>query len=317
MMKDQQKAILAALLNAGITGLSFLFLKMALAVTNPVDTLAHRFTVAFIAASIPIVFGWIKLSIKPKDMLTIIPLAMLYPILFFTLQAFGLVYTTSSEAGIIQATVPIFTMIMAAFFLGESSTWLQKLSTLLSVGGVVYIFAMKGLGVSAVSGSSIGTVLILLSAFSLAGYSVLARKMTKSFHYIDMTYMVALLGFLFFNGWSVIRHSAEGTLSTYFAPFASSAFIISIVFLGILSSLMTSFMTNFALSKMEASKLSVFNNLSTLVTIVAGVIFLQEQLAYYHLIGAVMIIIGVIGTNFLGAKIKKQNHTPQPKSTSV
>ncbi|MBH0330424.1 transporter [Brevibacillus brevis] len=316
-MKDQQKAILAALLNAGITGLSFLFLKMALAVTNPVDTLAHRFTVAFIVASIPIVFGWIKLSIKPKDMLTIIPLAMLYPILFFTLQAFGLVYTTSSEAGIIQATVPIFTMVMAAFFLGESSTWMQKLSTLLSVGGVVYIFAMKGLGVSSGSGSSIGTILILLSAFSLAGYSVLARKMTKSFHYIDMTYMVALLGFLFFNGWSVIRHSAEGTLSTYFAPFASSAFIISIVFLGILSSLMTSFMTNFALSKMEASKLSVFNNLSTLVTIVAGVIFLQEQLAYYHLIGAVMIIIGVIGTNFLGAKFKKQKHTPQSKSTSV
>ncbi|AWX57694.1 EamA family transporter [Brevibacillus brevis] len=316
-MKDQQKAILAALLNAGITGLSFLFLKMALAVTNPVDTLAHRFTVAFIAASIPIVFGWIKLSIKPKDMLTIIPLAMLYPVLFFTLQAFGLVYTTSSEAGIIQATVPIFTMIMAAFFLGESSTWLQKLSTLLSVGGVVYIFAMKGLGVNAGSGSSIGTILILLSAFSLAGYSVLARKMTKSFHYIDMTYMVALLGFLFFNGWSVIRHSAEGTLSTYFAPFASSAFIISIVFLGILSSLMTSFMTNFALSKMEASKLSVFNNLSTLVTIVAGVIFLQEQLAYYHLIGAVMIIIGVIGTNFLGARSKNQNRTSQPKSTSV
>ncbi|NQF15581.1 DMT family transporter [Brevibacillus sp. HB1.3] len=316
-MKDQQKAILAALLNAGITGLSFLFLKMALAVTNPVDTLAHRFTVAFIVASIPIVFGWIKLSIKPKDMLTIIPLAMLYPILFFTLQAFGLVYTTSSEAGIIQATVPIFTMVMAAFFLGESSTWLQKLSTLLSVGGVVYIFAMKGLGVSSGSGSSIGTILILLSAFSLAGYSVLARKMTKSFHYIDMTYMVAVLGFLFFNGWSVIRHSAEGTLSTYFVPFASSTFIISIVFLGILSSLMTSFMTNFALSKMEASKLSVFNNLSTLVTIVAGVIFLQEQLAYYHLIGAVMIIIGVIGTNFLGAKLKKQKHTPQSKSTSV
>ncbi|MFI8714634.1 DMT family transporter [Brevibacillus brevis] len=316
-MKDQQKAILAALLNAGITGLSFLFLKMALAVTNPVDTLAHRFTVAFIVASIPILFGWIKLSIKPKDILTIIPLAMLYPILFFTLQAFGLVYTTSSEAGIIQATVPIFTMVMAAFFLGESSTWLQKLSTLLSVGGVVYIFAMKGLGVSSGSGSSIGTILILLSAFSLAGYSVLARKMTKSFHYIDMTYMVALLGFLFFNGWSVIRHSAEGTLSTYFTPFASSAFIISIVFLGILSSLMTSFMTNFALSKMEASKLSVFNNLSTLVTIVAGVIFLQEQLAYYHLIGAVMIIIGVIGTNFLGAKFKKQKHTPQSKSTSV
>ncbi|MFS0554788.1 DMT family transporter [Brevibacillus sp. 179-C9.3 HS] len=316
-MKDQQKAILAALLNAVITGLSFLFLKMALAVTNPVDTLSHRFTVAFLAASIPILFGWIKLSIKPKDILAIIPLAMLYPVLFFTLQAFGLVYTTSSEAGIIQATVPIFTMIMAAFFLRESSTWLQKLSTILSVAGVVYIFAMKGLGASTSSGSSLGTILILLSAVSLAGYSVLARKMTKSFHYIDMTYMVAVLGFVFFNAWSVIQHSVEGTLSSYFAPFASPTFIISIVYLGILSSLVTSFMTNFALSKMEASKISVFNNLSTLVTIVAGVLFLQEKLAYYHLIGALMIIVGVIGTNFLGAKSRARDRLPSTKSSSV
>lgn len=314
-MNDQRKAILAAVLNAVITGLSFLFLKMALAVTSPVDTLAHRFTVAFLAASIPLLFGWIKLSIKPRDILTIIPLAMLYPVLFFTLQAFGLVHTTSSEAGIIQATVPIFTMIMAAFFLKESSTWLQKLSTVVSVAGVVFIFAMKGQGVG--QGSSLGTILILLSAFSLAGYSVLARKMTKSFHYIDMTYMVAVLGFVFFNGMSIITHRAEGTLTAYFAPFASSTFIISIVFLGVLSSLVTSFMTNFALSKMEASKMSVFNNLSTLVTIVAGVLFLQENLAYYHFIGGLMIIIGVIGTNFLGAKSVARTHVPSSKSTSA
>ncbi len=82
-MKDQPKAILAALLNALIVGLSFLFVKMALTAASPLDTMAHRFTVALVAASIPLVCGWIRLSIKPRDMLSILPLALLYPALFF------------------------------------------------------------------------------------------------------------------------------------------------------------------------------------------------------------------------------------------
>lgn len=77
------------------------------------------------------------------------------------------------------------------------------------------MFAMKGGAVGA--GSSLGTVLILLSALSQAGYSVLARKMTKSFHYIDITFLVSLIGFLFFNGWAVSRHLAAGELSSFWA----------------------------------------------------------------------------------------------------
>ncbi|TGU42246.1 EamA family transporter, partial [Mesorhizobium sp. M00.F.Ca.ET.186.01.1.1] len=80
---------------------------------TPMDAMAHRFTIAFVAATIPVLFGWVRLSIKPRDILVILPLALLYPALFFGLQTFGLVYTTASEAGIIVATVPIFTMVMA------------------------------------------------------------------------------------------------------------------------------------------------------------------------------------------------------------
>ncbi|WP_301171969.1 DMT family transporter [Brevibacillus nitrificans] len=302
-MTPTKQAILSAILNSIIVGLSFIFVKMALTVTNPIDTLAHRFTFAFAAASIPVLFGWVRLTIKPKQIGALLPLAVLYPTLFFTLQAFGLVYTTSSEAGIIQATVPIFTLLLASFLLKESSTWLQKASTFLSVSGVIYMFAMKGGAVGA--GSSMGTVLILLSALSQAGYSVLARKMTRSFHYIDITFMVSLIGFLFFNGWAVSRHLAAGELGTFWAPLGNPLFLASILFLGILSSLVTSLLNNFALSKLEASRLSVFNNLSTLVTVVAGVLFLQEQLSFYHLLGGLLIIAGVIGTNYFGMKAKR------------
>ena len=129
--------------------------------------------------------------------------------------------------------------------------------------------------------------------------------------------MVSVIGFLSFNALAVYRHAAEGSLSAYFAPFSDTQFVISILYLGVLSSLVTSFLTNFSLSKMEASRMSVFNNLSTLVTIAGGVLFLQEQLAYYHFIGAVMIIAGVVGTNFLGAKSAGAKRQLRTKTQSM
>ena len=45
--------------------------------------------------------------------------------------------------------------------------------------------------------------------------------------------------------------------------------------------------------------MSVFVNLSTVISIEAGVVFLNESVFYYHIIGSFLIIIGVIGVNFL------------------
>lgn len=299
------KAYIAAICNACIIGLSFIFVKMALTKADPIDTLSHRFTISLVAASIPVLFGWVKLSLKMKHVLAILPLAVFYPALFFAFQAFGLAYTSSSEAGIIHATVPIFTLIFASYFLKESTTVWQKTSIFLSVVGVVYIFAMKGIQLAMTNIK--GTLLILLSVLSLAGYSILARKLTQKFKVMDLTYVMTVIGFLFFNSLSIIHHLSEGSLSSFFNPYQSQPFVISILYLGILSSLVTSLLSNYALSKIEASKISVFNQLATLVTIVAGVIFLQEKLEHFHLIGAGIIILGVLGTNFLKpvkAKVK-------------
>ncbi|WP_258958688.1 DMT family transporter, partial [Bacillus wiedmannii] len=185
-MKLTTKAYLSALLYSFIIGFSFLFVKLTLTITSPLDTLAHRFTVAFIAANIPIIFGFVKLNISLKNILSLLPIAFFYPALFFAFQAFGLVYTSSSEAGIIQAAIPIFTMMLASYFLKEyTNTW-QKISVLISVIGVIYIFIMNGIGTHETS--FIGVILILLSALSSAFYNVLARKMTKEFKLMDLTY---------------------------------------------------------------------------------------------------------------------------------
>ncbi|UKS25528.1 DMT family transporter [Paenibacillus sp. HWE-109] len=293
--KTKRFAYSAIIIYSTIVGLSFLFGKLALTVATPLDSLAHRFTVSLIAATIPVLLGWIKLQIKIRDVLAILPLAVLYPSMFFAFQAFGLQFTTSAEAGIIHATVPIFTMLAAAYFLKERTTRLQQLATLLSVAGVVFIFIMKGTTIDLTNMK--GTLLILLSALSSAGYSVLARKLALRIKVIAMTYVMTVIGFLVFNLMAVGQHLAEGTLSRYFEPFASPVFLVAILYLGVLSSLISSLLSNYALSKLEASKVSVFNHLATLVSIIGGSVFLNEHLAYYHIIGAAVIIAGVLGAN--------------------
>src|SRR5689334_18265212 len=77
----------------------------------------------------------------------------------------------------------------------------------------------------------------------------------------------------------------------------SGTFIVSILYLGVMSSLVTALTANYALSKMEASKMSVFANLSTVVSIAAGAMFLGENITLYHIIGSALIITGVMGAN--------------------
>ena len=170
----------------------------------------------------------------------------------------------------------------------------------MSVTGVIYITLMKTSSFEI--NSMKGTILLVLSALSFSGYSVMARILTKDFSNTELSFMMITISFVVFNVIAVGKNLMAGTISSFLSPFTDIGFILSIVYLGVLSSLVTSLLTNYVLSKIEASKMSVFSNLGTVISIVAGVVFLKEDIFYYHIIGSILIIAGVIGTNFLDKK---------------
>lgn len=298
----------AAILYAIITGFSFLFTKIALSTSNPLDILAYRFTVAFISILILALFKLIKLNYSIERIIKIIPLALLYPVMFFSFQTFGLQYASSSEAGILSASSPIFTLILATFLLKEKTNLLQKIAIIVSVSGVVYITLMKS---SSFEINSIkGIILLLLSALSISGYNVMARILTKDFSSIELSFVMVIISFIFFNVLAIGKHLINGSIDVFLLPLKNIKFVLAIVYLGVLSFLVTSLLINYILSKIEASKMSVFSNLGTVISIIAGVIFLKEEIFYYHIVGSILIVSGVIGTNFLDKvdlKSKNQN----------
>nr|WP_312876171.1 EamA family transporter [Paenibacillus frigoriresistens] len=207
-------------------------------------------------------------------------------------------HTSSAEGGILYAFTPIVTMVFASMFLKERTNILQKLAIFLSVFGVLFIFIMKG---STVDLSNVtGIILLVLTCVAFAGYSVMARSLSKQFSPVEISYFMLGIGFATFLVISLTSHASAGTMDVFLSPLSKPSFIMAILFLGLLSSLVTALTGNYVLSKIEASKMSVFTNLSTIVSITAGALFLGEKVTVYHLVGSVMILAGVIGTQYWG-----------------
>jgi len=299
----------ACILSAGITGLSFLFSKVALNYSDPLDLSAHRFTAAFLCVLALNLFKGVELDFDKKTIIKLFPLAMLFPVAFFIFQAFGLQYASSSEGGIIQSVSPILTMILASYFLKEKTTLFQKISILLSVLGVIYITVKTG---ASFDFSNLkGIFLLLLSALAYSGYSVLARKLSKDFSSAQMSNMMTMLSFVIFNLLALGNHLLKGTIGSFFAPFKEVNFIVAVLYLGLLASFGTTFLHNYTLSEIEASKMIVFSNLTTVISIIAGVIFLKEKVFYYHIIGSILIVGGVLGTNLLDENSLQKYNAPK------
>ncbi|WP_370621985.1 DMT family transporter [Bacillus sp. JCM 19034] len=273
-MLNIRRAYIAATLFAIIIGLSFLFVKVALQYASPLDALAHRFTIAFLAIVVVLSFKKKSMKLSSKDVSSISLLATFYPVLFFGFQVFGLVYTSSSGAGIIQATVPIFTLVLSSAILKEKSSAIQKVAISVSVIGVIYMMSMNGIDGNGMM--FIGLLFILLSTISQSFYQVVARSKTKDYSLITIIYILTFIGFLIFNGLSLTSHIINGSIREYLAPFGELTYVLAIIYLGILSTLVTSYLSTYSLSILPAFQISVFGNLTTVITILAGVIILDE-----------------------------------------
>lgn len=296
-MKNNDKIIpyLSSVGSSVIFGLSFLFSKSALTCADPFSLLSFRFLAAFLTLTLLLFFKIIKVNYSNKPIGLLFLLGIMQPVIYFIFESFGLKYSTSSQAGLIIALIPIMVTIFSSVILKETPTIKQVFFIIISVAGVIFITLM---GKSSGSSKStlLGILFLFCAVFAAAFFNILSRKISIHFTPIEITYFMMAMGAISFNTISIISHAGAGTLNSYFKPLHYTNFIISILYLGILSSIIAFFLVNFTLSKIEATKSSVFANISTIVSIIGGVIFQHDPFTIYHLIASAMILSGVWGT---------------------
>ncbi len=287
--------ILLALTYSFIIGLSFLFTKLVVPYAPPLLVLAHRFSFAVIFYALFLLIIRHPFNINRKLILKVLPILAFYPVLFFLLQILGLLRSSSSEAGIIFAVAPVLIVIISAL-LGNYPNKYQVIGVILSVGGVVGMFIAGG--VSLHSGSGLGLFLLFLSTLSSALYTIMIKRLVAVYDVHDLTFSIVLAGFIAFNSAYFIQCAISGETPSYVAPLLIPQYLFGVAYLGILSSVVSSFLSNYILKSMSPPQFSVFSNLATLISVGAGALLLGETLHIHHYVGGLFILTGVIITNF-------------------
>lgn len=313
--REKLLPILAAVIYAVIFGLSFLFAKIGLKTMDPIELVAYRFLIASLILTLLKFFKIIKIDLKGKNLKVVILTAILQPVLYFLFEVKGIDLTTTSESSLILSLIPIFVAIFAWIFLGEKLLKSQIAFILLSVSGVVVINIMKVK--TEVSGNYLGVLLLFLAVISAALYNIGAKKSSVDFKPLEITYVMMWVGAIAFNAILFVRKIFEGSLKGYFTPMFSLNSLIALAYLAILSSIVAFFLVNYSISKLQVYQSAIFGNISTVVAILVGVVVLKEDFGVYDIVGATMIVTGILGTVYMGERRLKEDFIEEVNEDDV
>lgn len=275
-------------------GLSYLFTKQATSHVNELTLLSWRFLVALISMSIFLVLGIIKLNLRGKKLKSLLMIAFFQPIVYFIAETYGINATTASESGSLLACIPIVTIIASTLILKKKPHKMQVLGIIVTLSGVLCCVLAKGLDASF---SIFGYFMLLLAAVSYSLYCVYVEK-ADDFTDIEKTYAMITIGAIVFTALAVAQHIQAGTIKEFVClPFANREFLVAILYQGIGCSVFAFFLSNVAIANIGTNRTASFVGLSTVVSILAGVILLKEQFTVPQIIGTVLIVGGVYLSN--------------------
>ncbi len=272
------RALFATVGMAFLFGTSFVASKVALRGFSPTQLIFLRFAVAAL-------FFALAKGFLPSQELTreqgkqVFFLALLEPGIYFFLEAYGLKLTLASTAAVLISTIPIFVVLLEAFWLKERISPREVALILLSLFGVSLLLTAGGWD-RAFGGTFLGNLLILGAAFSASVYTVLARKIMASVDALTVTRWQAFFATAFYFPFALGAYAFGGKLPTHSAPWLAT------LYLGLACSFGAYFLLNYALSRLRASFVSAFSNLIPVVASVLAVVFLGESLSAQQIVGA-------------------------------
>lgn len=289
---NTSKAMAAAFFANVIFGFSFIFSKMGLSAASPSVLLAYRFVTALVVMTLLIITKTVKFNIKGKNILPLFLIGLFQPVVYFICESYGLMYTTATFSAVMIALVPIASLIFGAVFLGEIPSIKQILFSILSIVGVI-VMALQESSEGTVK--IIGVLLLIGAIISAVGFNVTSRKYSSEFSAFERTYFMFLIGGVFFWGMAIFENM--GHFERFIQPLSSPQFIISVLYLSILSSICAFLMMNYSTTHLPVARTTSFSNIITVVSVFAGILILHEGTDIISIISSITIIIGVWGVN--------------------
>jgi drug/metabolite transporter (DMT)-like permease len=268
---------------------SFMWIKIAVQEVGPITLVAFRVLFGLLFGIVVIFIQHAQMPRSFKEWSPLLLLGITNVAIPFFLISWGEQSIDSAVAAILDATVPLFTILIAHYLLHDDKmTWPKVLGLLVGFAGVIVLMS-KDIGAS--FGSLLGQLAVVLACAFYAGSAVFARKTTE-----DTPGILRSAG-------PLVSATVVMWLATFFVespvkiPQMGITWI-ALLFLGILGSGLAFVLAYYLIHEIGPTRTSMVTYLFPLGGVILGVAFLNEELSWQLLVGAVLIILSLLVANW-------------------
>lgn len=279
------------LIVAILWGLNFIAIKLGLANMPPL----FLATIRFVVVCLPAIFF---LPRPPVAWRWLIMLGLSLNVGQFAFLFMGVKYgMPAGLSSLVHQSQVFFTLIIAALFLKERWKWHHIAGLAIAAGGMAVVGAQQGSSMSAA-----GFWLTLMAAFSWASGNVVMRRATKDAPPFSMISLVVWAGAVSIIPLAVLSLILEGPGAWITAwDTVNYITIFSIIYLAYFASLGGYGLWGILLSRYPAATVSPFSLLVPVIGMSSAVLFLNERLSLWQVIGALLVMAGLVVNVFGGS----------------
>ncbi|SDM66906.1 Uncharacterized membrane protein [Fictibacillus solisalsi] len=212
--------------------------------------------------------------------------ALFNSVLFYGLQTIGLLFVPAGLFSAIVYLQPVLIGIIAWLWIGEAMTALKLTGLLLGFTGVATI-SLGGLSAHI---SAVGIILGILTSLSWAVGTVYMKRISVKVDGIWLIAIQSIFGGLIMTG---TGSGVEGLSAIAW----STSLLLTLFFLALFSVAIAWLIYFHLISTGNASKIASFNFLVPLISILIGILFLDEPFTYSLLAGLFLIIASIYLVN--------------------
>ena len=262
---------------------------------TPTEIFVYRSAIAYLGL---LVFSRFKVAVWDwRDELLAFLCGLTGGALYFVLQNIALKLTLLSDVVIVIAVNPLLTAILAAIFLKEEHfSWKVLLGSMVAFAGVAVVTLRDGF----VWGDGLlGNLLAFLAALSWAVYCIFLKRVQGRRSTLDITRKVMIYGTLCAH--PVMFLEPRTPVSTLLR----TDILFNMLFLALICSMAAFFIWNLVIKKIGAIRSSNYLYLDPIVSIIIGVIVLNERVGMIAVVGCALVLLGVIIVEKTSAKNNK------------
>ncbi|MBE6990537.1 MAG: DMT family transporter [Ruminococcaceae bacterium] len=296
-------AMLGSCCSSMLFGHSYMFTKRIVGEVSVFTLLSWRFLLGAVAMTLLMLVGVLHIDFRTKSPWTLLKMTVFSPAAYFILETYGVSLTSASESGTIIACIPIITVIATAIFLRENPSWIQVAGIMASTAGIVIIVLLKE---GTPTFNLLGYILLLGAVLSQGAYFVINKSLSQ-YSPIEKTYFMCLTGTVVFTVCATVENLRAGTFSAYLMmPFTNGEFLLSAAYLGLGCTTLAFLLANRSLTILGTTRTSAFAGLTTVISVVSGVLFLHEPFSLLQGFATFLVVAGIYCVNILHVLLQRR-----------